>query len=102
MISHGGRLADVVRVRGTMLGLALMQMDLDPQSASRPPAGIARRRAEEEEADTLYGLRATTKMAATQARSAASGSEQSNPWIACHRAEEEGADTLYSTSDETK
>ena len=61
MISRSERLADAVRVRGTCSGLALMQMDLDPHLHRGLQLGIARRRAEEEGADTLYGLRATTK-----------------------------------------
>ena len=61
VISHGERLVDTVRVRGTYSRLALMQMDLDPRLHRGRQLGIARRRAEEEGADTLYGLRATTK-----------------------------------------
>ena len=52
VISHGGRLADTVRVRGTCSGLALMQMDLDPRLHRGRHPWIAGRRAEEEGADT--------------------------------------------------
>ena len=48
VISHGGRLADAVRVRGTYSGLALVQMDLDPHlhrgRQLRSRAAVLRRR----------------------------------------------------------